>query len=106
MKEQDVLTLYYIFAQEKHVRDIYILVDVVQTKQEEDIPANIPLAIPYLPSNRFCPVYITISPPHRSESERWRLNLWTLCMTVIRDHLTVNRTSNESYEMKDYVFPH
>jgi hypothetical protein len=105
MEERDVPALYRASAQGKYLRDIHILVGVAKARQEEDIPANIPLTIPHLPSDRLCPVYATI-PPHRSEGERRRLNLRTLRMTVVGDRLKVDRASNEPCEMEDCVFLH
>lgn len=90
MKERDIPALYRVSVQEKHIRDIYILVDVAQTKQEENISANIFLIIFHLSSDHLCPVYAIISFLHRSEDKRRRLNLRTLRMTVVGDRLTVN----------------
>jgi hypothetical protein len=104
MEERDVPALYRASAQGKYVRDIHILVGVAQARQKEDIPANIPAIIPHLPSDRLCPVYATIPPPHRSEGERRRLSLRTVRMTVVGDRLTVNRASSEPCEMEDCVF--
>jgi hypothetical protein len=54
----------------------------------------------------FPPVYATIPPPHRhqSEGERPRLNLRILHMTPVGEGLTINRASSEPCEVEDCVF--
>jgi hypothetical protein len=102
MKERDVSALYRDPAQGAYVRDIHILVGVARARQEEDIPNN----IPHLPSDRLRPVYATISSPHchQSESDRLRLNLRILRMTLVGDRLTMSRASSEPCKVEDCVF--
>jgi hypothetical protein len=102
MEERDVSAMYRDPPPGTYVRDIHILVGVARAKQQEDIPAN----IPHLLSDRLRPVYATIPPPHRhqSDGERPRLNLRILRITPIGDRLTMNRSSSEPCEVEDCVF--
>lgn len=52
MEEREMLALYRDPDKSAYFRDIHILVEVAQARQEEDIPANIPHPL----SDRLCPV--------------------------------------------------